>query len=253
MPIPAEWTLRGKVVLLAAGNRGWDATLAEGLAQAGAEVAIVGASDAQLKAAVDAAAKHGHRAEAFEADLTQPDEVREAVLWAEGSFGKIDALVNDTQVEFAKPMVDITPEEFDRVMAQNVRSVFLLCQEVGRHMLKRGGGQIVNITSGLAERGLGNGAAYCSTMGALQQLTQALALEWGKQNIRVNGIGPGWFSHEDTSLEEQRKELYVRYLPMRRLGHPRELVPLLVYLCSDACAYTTGQTLYLDGGALSHA
>ncbi len=94
--------------------------------------------------------------------------------------------------------------------------------------------------------------AACATQGAIHQLTMALALEWGKSNVRVNGIGAGWVTTEEQT-EEAQKELLVRYLPLRRKGHPTDLCGLLVYLVSDACDFVTGQTLFIDGGALAHA
>ena len=84
------------------------------------------------------------------------------------------------------------------------------------------------------------------------QLTRALALEWGRQNIRVNAIGVGWFSAEELPPEEAQKKLLVRYIPLRRKGHPRDIAPLLVYLASDACDYTTGHAVYVDGGLMAH-
>ena len=119
-------------------------------------------------------------------------------------------------------------------------------------MLGQGGGRIVNIGSGLAERGLWNSVAACASQGAIHQLTSALALEWARSNIRVNAIGAGWLTTEALTEESQRDRL-VRYLPSRRKGHPSELGGLLVYLASDACDFVTGQTVFIDGGALAHA
>ena len=119
-------------------------------------------------------------------------------------------------------------------------------------MLSSGGGRIINIGSGMAVRGLWNSVASCAAQGAIHQLTSALALEWALHNIRVNGIGAGWFSTERPT-EEDQKELLVRYLPSRRKGHPEDLAGLLVYLASDACDFVTGQTIFIDGGALAHA
>ena len=116
----------------------------------------------------------------------------------------------------------------------------------------RGPGRIVNIISGLAERGLWNSAVYCASQGAVLQMTRALALEWGRHNVRVNAIGTGWFSEEELPAEEAHKELPVRYIPLRRRGHPRDIAPLVVYLASDSCDYTTGQPIYVDGGLMAH-
>ena len=119
-------------------------------------------------------------------------------------------------------------------------------------MLRQGSGRIVNIGSALSQRGLWNSVAACAAQGAIHQITASLALEWGRDGIRVNGIGAGWMSTEEASEEDQR-ELLVRYLPSRRRGHPNDLAALLVYLSSDDCDFVTGQTFFVDGGALAHA
>ena len=119
-------------------------------------------------------------------------------------------------------------------------------------MLIQEKGRIVNIGSGLSARGLSNSVAACAAQGAIHQITQSLALEWSRKGIRVNGIGAGWVTTEEPT-EETARELLVRYLPSKRKGHPRDLAALLVYLSSDSCDFVTGQTIFMDGGALAHA
>ena len=166
--------------------------------------------------------------------------------------GRVDILVNDVRSMLAKPMSEITPEEWDGVNSRNVRATFLLCQEVGRRMQEQQYGRIVNLVSILAERGMINGSAFAATQAAVLSLTRSLALEWGRSNIRVNALGTGWYISEDIPLEVQQEELLVRYTPLRRKGHPRDICPLLVYLCSEACDYVTGQPVYVDGGLNAH-
>lgn len=118
-------------------------------------------------------------------------------------------------------------------------------------MVSQDKGRIVNVSSVLAERGVENMAAYCASMAGIAQLTRVLGLELSRTDIRVNGIGPGWFIEETRSLEDQQQELLARFLPSRRYGHPRDLAALLVYLCSDACDFVTGHTIFVDGGAMA--
>ena len=120
-------------------------------------------------------------------------------------------------------------------------------------MIEQGSGRIVNLSSVLAERGVSNESVYCASMGAVEQLTRALALEWARTGVTVNGIGMAWYTTEDIPLEQQQEDPLVRYLPSRRLGHPREIVPLLALLCSEGSSYVNGQTLFVDGGAMTHA
>ena len=165
---------------------------------------------------------------------------------------QVDILVNDARSMFARPFAEITPAEWNEVHSHNVVGTFLFCQEVGKRMVQRQYGRIVNVISGLAERGMINGSAFAASQAAVLSLTRRLAVELGLHNIRVNALGTGWFDVEDLPLEVQQQELLVRYTPLRRKGHPGDIGPLLVYLCSEACDYTTGQPVYVDGGLNAH-
>ena len=110
----------------------------------------------------------------------------------------------------------------------------------------------MNVVSELAERGMINGSAFAASQAALLSLTRSLAVEWGTRNIRINALGTGWIDVRDQPLEVQQEELLVRYTPLRRKGHPRDIGPLLVYLCSESCDYSTGQPVYVDGGLNAH-
>ena len=252
MPVIEEWDLSGKSALITADARGWTPVLASALAEAGADVAVAGDEGSDAAAAMAAVEEQGRRAISFTAGLTDAADVETLVDQAISALGKVDILVNNARVEFGKPFADVTETEWDTVLDFNVKSMFLCCRAVGRHMLERRGGRIVNISSGLAVRGLWNSVAACASQGAVHQLTAALALEWARSDIRVNAIGAGWLT-TDESAQRDESELLVRYLPSRRKGHPSDLAGLLVYLASDACDFVTGQTFFIDGGALAHA
>ena len=251
MPIPAEWNLSGKAAIITADRRGWTPYLAAALAEAGADVAIAGAEDSDMREAAAAVEREGRRALAVATDVTDSAQAGAAVERALAEFGKIDILVNNARVEFGKPFADVSEDEWKRVMDFNVGSVFVFCQAVGKHMLERGRGRIINMNSGLAVRGLWNSTAACASHGAVHQLTSALALEWARSNIRVCGIGAGWVTTDEPDADAQ-PDLLDRYLPSRRRGHPTDLCGLLVYLASDADDFITGQTVFIDGGALAH-
>jgi NAD(P)-dependent dehydrogenase (short-subunit alcohol dehydrogenase family) len=251
MPIPAEWNLSGKAAIITADRRGWTPYLAAALAEAGADVAIAGAEDSDMREAADAVEREGRRVLAVVTDVTDSAQAGAAVERALAEFGKIDILVNNARVEFGKPFADVSEDEWKRVMDFNVGSVFVFCQAVGKHMLERGRGRIINMNSGLAVRGLWNSTAACASHGAVHQLTSALALEWARSNIRVCGIGAGWVTTDEPDADAQ-PDLLDRYLPSRRRGHPTDLCGLLVYLASDADDFITGQTVFIDGGALAH-
>lgn len=253
MPVPEEWNLTGKLAVITADRRGWTSYLASALAEAGADVVVAGRRDASdMDEVVKKVESLSRKAIAIETDLTSGQDVQSVLETAVSEFGKVDILVNNASVEFGKPLVDVSELEWQTVMDFNVKSMFLFCKIIGKHMLEMGGGRIVNIGSGLAVRGLVNSVAACASHGAIHQLTTSLALEWARSNIRVNGIGAGWISTERTKNEDQQDKL-VRYLPSKRKGHPEDLCGLLVYLASDACDFVTGQMVFIDGGALAHA
>ena len=252
MPIPSEWSLAGKTAIITSDKRGWTPYLAAALAEAGADVAVAGSATSDVRDATAAVRAAGRRAVELEADLTSAGDVSAMVESARAELGRVDILVNNARVEFGKPFVDVTDEEWDTVIAFNLRSMFLCCRAVGRLMLAQGGGRIVNVGTGLAERGLWNSAAACASQGAVRQLTAALGLEWARSNVRVNGIGAGWMTTQPRE-EGAEPELLERYIPSRRKGHPADLAGLLVYLASDASDFMTGQTVYIDGGAMAHA
>lgn len=251
MTVLEEFSLQGKTAVLATResdrNAALTPSLVEALEEAGATVRVLASSYEELFRATS-----GRRdASGAVCDAAEEAAVQAAVSDAIAEWGRIDILVNNFQTLFAKPATQVDLTEFQTVMDRNVRSLFLTCREVGREMVQAGKGRIVNITSGLAERGLWNSAVYCASQGAVLQLTRSLALEWGRSGVRVNAIGVGWVTSEEPS-EETPRELLVRYIPLRRKGHPRDVGPLLVYLASDSCDYTTGQPVYVDGGLMAH-
>ena len=252
MPARSEWDLTGKVALVTGDRRGWTPHFAAALAGAGADVALAGEAGSDVHDAARSVRAGGREALVVEADLTGSEGVDRVVNAVAARFGRIDVLVNNARLDFGKPLVETTDAEWDAVMAFNVRSTFLLCRAVGRRMLDQGGGRIINIGSGLAERGLVNSTAACAAQGAVKQMTAALGLEWARSNVRVNAIGAGWLSTE-APTEDDNRELLVRFIPSKRKGHPSDLCGLLVYLSSDACDFVTGQMVYVDGGAMAHA
>ena len=251
MPVIDEFRLEGRIALVAGDSGGYLPVLAEAMAEAGAHVLVMANSPRAVEEALTGARKWTQEALGTVADMTSPQEVDQALSRLMAQRKRVDILVNSFRTEHARPLAEVTPEEWDEVIKRTVRPVFLLCRAVGRAMVEQGYGRVVNITSNLAERGMANSAAFCAAHGAVLQLTRALAQEWARQNVRVNAIGIGWFSSQEVASEEEQKELLVRYIPLRRKGHPRDITPLLVYLASDSCDYTTGQPVYVDGGLMA--
>ena len=251
MPVLEEFRLDGKVALVAGNAGGFLPVLAEVLAEAGAQLRVAAGNQQLVDEAVLAARKWESTASGTVADLCTEEGVDQALSQLVGTGGRVDILANSFRTDYARPLLEGTVGEWDYLFQRDVKPVLLLCRAVGRGMVGQGTGRVVNITSTLADRALPNSAAFCAAQGAVLQLTRALALEWGRSNVRVNAIGLGWFSMTEQSPEEQQQEQLVRYIPLRRRGHPRDIAPLLAYLCSDACDYTTGLPVYVDGGLMA--
>ncbi len=247
-----KFGLKGEVALITDAGRGLSKVVASALGEAGADVVVAGGNTSALGQIATEVHKLGRKVLTVPADITKPQQVQNIVQKTLSDFGKIDILVNCAGVEFAKPLPDVTEEEWHRVIDTNLTSVFLCSRAVGRHMLERKKGRIINMASGLARRGVSNLAVYCASMGGIMQFTKALAIEWARENIAVNGIGPGWFSEKVMSKEEAEKDPLARYIPLRRKGQLTDLAALVVYLASDAGSYVTGQTFFIDGGVMAH-
>ena len=253
MTLPAEFSLAGQTAIVASAGGDETPTLAAALAEAGATVfAVARHSDATdaIRAAVTVVTgkdAHGHTGR-----WDTPAGADAVLSDFADAHARADILVNDTRSFFAKPAAEISLDEWDELHARNVRATFMLSQAVGQRMLAQQYGRIVNVISNLAERGIHNCSAFSATQAAVLSLTRSLAVEWGRSEIRVNAVGSGWSTAEDIPLETQREELLVRYTPMRRKGHPRDLAAMLVYLCSPHCDYPSGQPVYIDGGANAH-
>jgi NAD(P)-dependent dehydrogenase (short-subunit alcohol dehydrogenase family) len=247
MPVLPEFSLSGRSAVFYTAGGGEGPALAQTLAEAGASVLVVARRQELVDAVLERLGDGTHSGTV--SPLRSQADAEEA-LRAGGD--RMDILVNDARSFFAKPATEISADEWDEVHSRNLRSVFLLCQAAGARMAQREYGRIVNVITGMAERGVINGAAFAASQAGLLALTRTLAVEWGRHNVRVNALGTGWTVAEDVPPEVQLEELLVRYTPLRRKGHPRDIGPLLVYLCSESCDYATGQPVYVDGGLNAH-
>ena len=254
MPSLPEYSLSGRVAILYTAGGDEAPVLAQALAEAGAAVFTIARRQQLLEPVLAGLKQHpgDHGGVAADVGGGSPSELARAMDAFAGSHDHVDILVNDVRSMFAQPLSDISIEDWDQIQSRNVRATFVLCKELSQRMREWGYGRIVNLVSVLAERGMINGSAFAASQAAVLSLTRSLAVELGTSNIRVNALGSGWTTAEDIPLEVQQEELLVRYTPLRRKGHPRDIGPLLVYLASEACDYTTGQPVYVDGGLNAH-
>lgn len=243
--------LDGTVGLVTGASRGLGRAMALALAEAGADLVLVGRSKPDLEATAHAAEAMGRKALVAPADVAVYSEVEAVVRQALEAFGRIDILLNASGIALVKPLVETSPEEWARVLNTNLTGTFNVCRAAGPHLIAQKRGKVINVASMLVERGLSGYVTYCASKGGIVTFTRTLAVEWARHNIQVNAIAPGWYitdmnAHAFTN--PKLRERFLRDVPMRRTGKPEELGPLAVYLASPASDFMTGQTIFLDGG-----
>jgi len=245
--------LTGRTALVTGGSRGLGEEMAEGLAEAGASVALVARREPWLTATVDRFRARGFRCEGMLADAADPAAVESTVRRTVEAFGRLDILINNAGVSWGQPAEEMSLEKWKSVIDVNLTGAFLFAQAAGREMIRQGAGSIVNVASiaGLCAMPEAIPAAgYVASKGGLLALTRELAAKWARHGIRVNAIAPGFFPSRMTErvLDRSQAEIESR-IPMGRVGRAGELKGAAVYLASDASSYVTGQTLVVDGGA----
>ena len=244
--------LKGQVALVTGAGRGIGRAIAFGLARAGATVAVNDIDPATAQTTVEALTAAGHTAAAFPADVADPEAVIGLIAAIMALWARLDVLVNNAGVEPTGPIVDFALADWQRALAVNLTAPFLTCQAAGRVMKAQGGGAIVNISS-IAGRtaGLRNRAAYVATKTGLLGFTRECAREFAAYNIRVNAVCPGVIITEMTAHLRDNEPMMRKWLediPQGRLGEPDDVVGLVVFLCTDAARYLTGQAINVDGG-----
>jgi len=244
-------SLAGRKALVTGGPRGYTPAIVRALAEAGADVAVACHRVAEARTAAEQAKAAGRQGIAIQADVRNARSVAAMSFEAARRLGPVDILVNDATVEVAKPVTDLTPAEWDQALAWGLRAAFLCSRDLGDAMARRGGGSIINVVSGLADRGIVNGAALCAVESGVVGLTRALSMEWARSNVQVNAVATGWMASEPIALHPGG-DVLTRYVPMRRLGRAEELAGAIVYLSSPLSAYLTGQVLHMDGGVGAH-
>jgi NAD(P)-dependent dehydrogenase (short-subunit alcohol dehydrogenase family) len=250
--------LKDKVVLITGGASGIGRAAALLFSREGATVAIVDIDETKGQAVAQNIVDSGGKAVFLRCDVTNSVDCRSAVDRVLKEYGKISVLFNNVGIIRRASVVDTTEEEWDRVMATNVKSVFIFSKYVVPVMAEAGGGVIINTASGWGIVGGAKAASYCASKGAVVLLTKAMALDHGPQNIRVNCICPGdtetpMLIGEARQLGIPREEFLeeAKQRPLQRIGKPEEIADAVLFLASDAASYVTGTALVVDGGGLA--
>lgn len=216
-----------------------------------ADVGLAARSAAEIEAAVaEEVAGLDRRALAVPTDVTREGEVEWLVGRAVEELGGLDVLVNNSGVIHAVPLVETSPEEWDRVVATNLRGTFLCTRAAGGRFLERGDGKVVNVASNFAFMGVPNFASYCASKAAVVALTRAAAVEWAPRGVQVNAVAPGYVETDMNAAARADAGLNAKIvggIPARRMARAEELGPLVVYLASAASDFMTGETLVFDG------
>ncbi|UZJ78070.1 SDR family NAD(P)-dependent oxidoreductase [Fictibacillus sp. KU28468] len=246
-----SFSLEGKTALITGAGRGIGRALAIGFAEAGADVVLISRTRSDLDEVAGSIEKLGRKAYAFTVDVTVKEEIQSLYDSLTSRQIPVNILVNNAGMNIRSKALEVSEEEWEKIMNTNLRSAFYVSQEAAKLMKSQGNGRIINISSVAGHVALRTGVVYASAKAAMIQMTKNLALEWGRYGINVNSIGP-WYFRTPLTAELLADENYLNDIlsrtPLNRVGELAELVGPAVFLSSDAGSYCTGQTLFVDGG-----
>jgi NAD(P)-dependent dehydrogenase (short-subunit alcohol dehydrogenase family) len=256
MAVLDRMKLDGRVALVTGGTKGLGKAMAEGLAEAGASVAIISRHAEQAaEVALGITAATGQKAKGYGCDVTKPAQVEVLVAEVLADFGQVDILINNAGINTRGPIDELTLEQFLEVQHINVTGPWLLCKALAGHFKERRSGRVINIGSTLSIIAIANRTPYATSKGAILQMTRALALEWAPYNITVNCVMPGPFGTEMNTPIKNDPALYESFIakiPLGRWGELEEIQGIAVFLASDASSFMTGSAITIDGGWTVH-
>lgn len=247
-------SLENKVAIVTGGSRGIGRAIALGFAEAGADVVVASRTLDDLEKVVQEIEALGRRALAVQTDIAIKSDVDSMVAKTLEKFGTIDILVNNAAINIMRPIIDLRDDGWDKVMNVGLKGYYLCSQAAAKVMIEKKSGNIISITSGAAVKAAPMLGAYGISKAGVAMLTQLLAVDLARYNIRVNAIGPGMvktgFSQPMWSNPDMLKAIEST-IPLGRLAEPEEIMAVALFLASDASSYITGQTIYVDGGTLA--
>lgn len=246
-----NFDLTGKVALITGAARGLGRACALALANAGADIGL-GLRDVKSAGALENEIKAlGRKVIRLQMDVSDLDQINEAVEILASKFGKIDILVNNVGVAPSNPAEEVTEADFDLTLNLNLKGSFFTAQAVGRKMIKQGSGRIINMSSQAGFIALDNESVYCMTKAGINHLTKNLASEWAKYNINVNAVAPTFIETPGTEpwlKNPAFRKSVVDRIPLGRVGKPMEVAGAVIFLASEAASLITGDIMLIDGG-----
>lgn len=246
--------ITGRVAIVTGGSKGIGLQIALDLADAGADVVIASRHLNESQAAADKVKERGRQGLAIQTDISRVPECEMLIRKTAESFGKVDILVNNAGMNQRGPLLEVVEEQYDKVMATDLKGLFFCSQFAAKEMMKQNWGRILNITSAAAVIGVPILGIYCTAKAGAAQLTKVCALEWAQFGITVNAIGPYYIQtdiNRDFLAVKANYDRIVSKVAIKRLGDPIDLTGTLLLLVSDAGAYITGQSFYVEGGAMA--
>ena len=246
-----KFSIKDKVCIITGAGKGIGRESARLFYGEGAKLALITRDESDLNSLKEETGFDDNRVFLFAGDVSDEETVKRFVSEAADRFQKIDVLINNAGIRFRKTFLDITTEEWNRVIHTNLNSVYFFCREVGRHMVKQKRGRIINIASIVGTLGLPELTAYGASKGGMITLTKCLALEWAECNINVNAIAPGFCETSYTENFKKKTDLYqftIERIPQKNWGASIDVANACLFLASDAAKYITGEVLNVDGG-----
>lgn len=247
-----RFSLEGRSAVVTGGGRGIGRSIALALAQAGADVAVVARTSAEIQSVANEVCGLGPKGLAITADVARPDDIERMSRTVDDAFGHIDILINNAGISpYYTRAEKYTPVMWDTVMAVNLRGLFFCSQTIGQVMIRQKKGVIVNVASATALVAAPRLVAYAAAKAAVMQLTKTLAIEWAPHGVRVNAVAPSYVVTEFTRgmrENEALNKMLIEMHPLGRLANPDDVAGAVLYLASDASSFVTGSVLLVDGG-----
>ncbi|MCM3790253.1 glucose 1-dehydrogenase [Domibacillus indicus] len=244
--------LKNKKVVIVGGSKGIGKSIALAFAELGSDVLITGRNEQDLQEAAAELQQHNPQCSYLTADIQDVPQIYNMIDLAYRRLGRIDVLVNNAGINIAKPSLEVTEEDWDRVLDTNLKGTFFCTQRAGKYMIEQEHpGKIINIVSQMAFVGYIKRAAYCSSKGGAVQLTKALAVEWAQHQIKVNAVAPTFIETDFTKAMFEDPDFHqdvLNRIPLGSLAKPNDVTGAVLFLASDMANFITGETIRVDGG-----